>query len=144
MRVDFAHLEALRAGLSNTHSRRVSLPNRATGLVSAGRLEVFNPARVNKPLEPPTDLLERFPNADVRTRAAGDLIALPGGTKKLSDALIDLKIPRERRAGLRVLAIGSEILWVGLEPPLVSLRAQFPRPGSQRDAGGARTRPRGR
>ena len=122
VRVDFAHLELLRVALNAPQTTRVSLPNRATGLVSAGRLEVFNPARTTKPLEPPADLLERFPDAHVRTRAAGDLIALPGGTKKLSDALIDLKIPRERRDELRVLAAGSEVLWVGLERPLLSVR----------------------
>ena len=121
VRVDFAHLEALRVALTGTHSTRVSLPSGATGLVRAGQLEVFTPSRTDAPLEPPADLLERFPDAQLRTRAAGDTIQLAGGSKKLSNALIDRKIPRERRTDLRVLAVGSQVLWVGLEPPLMSL-----------------------
>ena len=127
--VDFAHLEALRIALADTRSTRISLPGGATGLVRSGRLEVFNPAQSARPLEgtdallePPLELFERFPDARSRTRAAGDTIELTGGTKKLSTALIDRKIPRESRDGLRVLAIGSQILWAGLEPPLVSVR----------------------
>ncbi len=126
VRVDFAHLEMLRVALAGTRSTRVSLSGGATGLVRAGRLEVFNPLQPAKPLEPPLELLERFPDADLRTRAAGDTIALTGGTKKLSDALIDRKVPRERRDDLHVLAVNSEVLWVGLEPPLVSVRVGSP------------------
>ena len=126
VRVDFAHLEALRAALSGTRSTRVSLARGATGLVRSGQLTVFNPAQTAKPLEPPPELLERFPDAQLRTRAAGDAIQLTGGTKKLSDALIDRKIPRELRDALRVLAVGSQVLWVGLEPPLVSVRVGSP------------------
>lgn len=126
VRVDFAHLELLRVALTGTLSTRVSLPSGAIGLVRAGQLELFKSAQLEKPaeqLEPPADLLKQFPDADLRSRAAGDTIKLSGGTKKLSDALIDRKIPRERRADLRVLAVGSEVLWVGLEePPLVSVR----------------------
>ena len=126
VRVDFAHLEALRSALNNTRSTRISLPGGATGLVRSGQLEVFNPAQPMKALEPPPELLERFPDAQLRTRAAGDTIELPGGTKKLSTALIDRKVPREHRDHLRVLAIGNQVLWVGLEPPLVSLRVGSP------------------
>lgn len=122
VRVDFNHLERLRTALIETRSRRISLSQGATGLVRAGKLTVFNPARPTKPLEPPPELLKRFPNAQLRTRSAGDTIQLTGGTKKLSDALIDRKIPRELRDHLRVLAVGKEALWVGLEPPLVSVQ----------------------
>ena len=122
VRVDFNHLEAIRSALADTRSTRVSLSHGATGLVRSGQLTVFNPAQPPKPLEPPLELLERFPDADLRTRAAGDTIQLTGGTKKLSTALIDQKIPRELRDSLRVLAAGSEVLWVGLEPPLVGVR----------------------
>ncbi len=126
VRVDFAHLEALRAALNSTRSTRVSLSGGATGLVRAGQLKIFNPTQPAKPLEPPSELLERFPNAALRTRAAGDTIELTGGTKKLSAALIDRKVPREWRDTLRVLAVDSEILWVGLEPPMLSVRVGSP------------------
>ena len=126
IRVDFAHLEALRAALNEPQTRRISLPSGATGLVRSGQLKIFNSAQppevtAQGPV-PPAELLERFPDAKLRTRVAGDLIQLTGGTKKLSEALIDRKIPREVRAGLRVLVIEHEVLWVGLEPPLVSVR----------------------
>ena len=39
--------------------------------------------------------LEGFENLVLRYRQAGDTIKLSGGTKKVSDLLIDLKIPRE-------------------------------------------------
>ncbi|MEZ4629242.1 MAG: tRNA lysidine(34) synthetase TilS [Deinococcales bacterium] len=48
----------------------------------------------------------------LRYRQAGDRMRLSFGTKKLSDLLIDRKIPRERRDSLRVLAIGLEVLWL--------------------------------
>ncbi|MBR6025583.1 MAG: tRNA lysidine(34) synthetase TilS [Firmicutes bacterium] len=35
-----------------------------------------------------------------------------GGSKKLSDYMIDAKIPREERDGICLLAAGSDILWV--------------------------------
>jgi len=49
----------------------------------------------------------------VRTRERGDRIRLSGGTKKLSDLLIDLKIPKDERDRLLVLANpGGEIFWI--------------------------------
>ena len=63
-----------------------------------------------------------FPNAIKRTRAAGDTIQLSGGTRKLSDVLIDAKIPREYRDSIQVIAQGSEVLFVGLEPPILDVR----------------------
>lgn len=57
-------------------------------------------------------VLERYPLLELRTRRSGDRIRLPGGGKLLSDLLIDLKVPRSLRDGLRVLAAGEEVLWV--------------------------------
>lgn len=48
----------------------------------------------------------------LRRRASGDRIALPGGTKLVSDLLVDLKVPREERDTLAVLAAGREVFWV--------------------------------
>jgi len=72
----------------------------------------------------PSWVLERFPNLELRSRRPGDRIRLRGGGKKLSDLLIDHKVPREERDALPVLASGGNVLWVsglaaavGLPPP---------------------------
>lgn len=48
----------------------------------------------------------------VRPRQRGDRIRLAGGTKLVSDLLVDRKVPREERDALRVLAAGDEVFWV--------------------------------
>lgn len=50
----------------------------------------------------------------IRTRRPGDTLEInrDHGRKKLKSYLIDEKIPREQRAGLLLLAEGSDILWV--------------------------------
>lgn len=49
----------------------------------------------------------------IRTRLPGDGIVLKGvGRKKLKDFFIDLKVPRDRRDQIPLLAEGSEIIWV--------------------------------
>jgi tRNA(Ile)-lysidine synthase len=63
------------------------------------------------PLEVSRSALE-LPGLVFRFRQPGDRITLAGGTKKLSDLLIDRKVPREERDSLRLLASGSSILWV--------------------------------
>ncbi|MBQ9942327.1 MAG: tRNA lysidine(34) synthetase TilS [Christensenellaceae bacterium] len=52
--------------------------------------------------------------ACIRSRRDGDRIMPFGmsGSKKLSDYLIDHKVPREKRDRLVLLARGSEVLWV--------------------------------
>lgn len=56
-------------------------------------------------------LLERG-GLSLRHREDGDRIRLPGGSKLVSDLLIDLKVPREERDALRLLAVGSDVLWI--------------------------------
>ena len=53
----------------------------------------------------------RFP-LTIRTRQPGDRICLPGGTKKLSDWMIDQKIPAGLRNQLPVLVQDQEVLAV--------------------------------
>lgn len=50
----------------------------------------------------------------VRHRLDGDYIYLKGlsGKKKLKDVFIDMKIPREKRGEIPVIAVGSEVLTV--------------------------------
>lgn len=59
-----------------------------------------------------TPLLLEHGELSLRYRADGDRIRLPGGSKLVSDLLIDLKVPREERDALRLLAAGSDVLWI--------------------------------
>ena len=60
----------------------------------------------------PGGLQLRFPPAAVvRGRRPGDRVHLRGGTKKLQDVFIDLKVPRRDRDGVPVIASGSDVLW---------------------------------
>ncbi len=128
---DFEHLEQLRSILKAGRTTRVSLPGDALGFVQHGQINIIPNRRGETrlaligPTLPP-ELLEQFPNAVLRPRAPGDVITLPGGTKKLAQVLIDRKILRETRDELRVLAVDHRVIWVGLEPPL--LDASFPQP----------------
>lgn len=53
-------------------------------------------------------------NLSVRNRRDGDFIYLQGSKqrKKLKDYFIDLKLPRELRGALPLIANGSEVLWI--------------------------------
>ncbi len=53
-------------------------------------------------------------NLVLRTRKAGDVIALPGmqGRKKIKSFYIDRKLPRAERDRLPLLAMDEEVLWV--------------------------------
>ncbi len=53
-----------------------------------------------------------LPDLVMRTRQAGDRIRMSAGSRKVSDVLIDAKIPREDRDSLQVLASGGEVVWV--------------------------------
>ena len=51
----------------------------------------------------------------LRPRRQGDRLALPAGTKKLQDILVDAKIPRREREHVGVVTAGNGIVWlVGL------------------------------
>ncbi len=53
-------------------------------------------------------------NLVIRTRKAGDFIVVDskGSRKKLKDFFINLKVPKEQRDKVLLLADGSEILWI--------------------------------
>jgi tRNA(Ile)-lysidine synthase len=127
---DFEHIERMRDALSSPRVERFSLPGDSVGVVQQGKLRVFGRTVQNENLEWPTAFdFSEFPWAKLRTRAAGDRIRLPGGTRKLSDVFIDRKIPRESRDTIPVVAQNNEVLWVGLEPPILDVRV-----GQTRDA----------
>lgn len=118
--VDAPHLEAVRQALSTRHPVRLSLPKGFTARIAYGRFDVLPPTPASGPAPLPKGLpeglepekLAAFPNLSLRTRRPGDRVRLPGGSKKLSDLLIDRKVPREVRDALLVLAAGGEVLWV--------------------------------
>lgn len=58
------------------------------------------------------DILER--NLVIRTRKTGDYIIVDnkGSRKKIKDLFIDMKIPKEARDKVLLLANGEEILWI--------------------------------
>ena len=66
------------------------------------RLKVLAPAKINWTLE-------------VRGRRPGDRIrplGMQGGSQKLSDLMINVKIPRRAREGWPLVLSGGEIVWV--------------------------------
>ncbi len=125
IRTDLALLERLQSALAAEHPVRLALPRAKTARLAYGRLEVIPSAQSQEssPAEPATTLpvevdSERLDLEKLfyRTRTPGDWMRLAGGRKKLSDVLIDAKVPREARDTLRLLAVSptgpSEILWV--------------------------------
>jgi tRNA(Ile)-lysidine synthase len=61
------------------------------------------------------DALQRDTNVlTLRTRRNGDRISPMGmdGSKKLQDMFVDMKIPRDERERVVLLAAGSEVLWI--------------------------------
>ncbi|MGE5380803.1 MAG: tRNA lysidine(34) synthetase TilS [Methylocystaceae bacterium] len=60
----------------------------------------------------------------VRSRCRGDRISLPGGTKKISDWMVDHKIPFRERASQMLLANGQEIVWIEGGPVAVTYQPQ--------------------
>lgn len=55
------------------------------------------------------DVLSRL---ELRGRRPGDEIKTEAGTKKIQDLLVDMKIPKERRDLVKLLALGNQVLWV--------------------------------
>ena len=78
-------------------------------LLAAGRLGVHGAFCA--------DALPAGAQVEVRTRRDGDYLPIRGGRKKLQDFLVDVKVPKNRRDELLLLACGSRILWI-LPSPL--------------------------
>lgn len=51
-------------------------------------------------------------NINIRKRQEGDFIKIKNGTKKLQDVFVDMKLPKDQRDDVNIVAIGSEILWI--------------------------------
>ena len=120
---DTAHIEEIRRRLSSPQPVRLSLPGNRSARIAYGRLEILEAHTLSPTVDhmaetgalPPDvdpERLEAFPDPVYRTRRPGDRIRLTGGNKKLSDLLIDRKVPREARDRLQLLASGENVLWV--------------------------------
>lgn len=125
--VDLHRLDLVRGHLTDETPWRTSVGDGAWARVAYGRVSV---ARASQPaagrvVADPVDLPPGAPpsvleggQVVLRGREPGDTLALPGGHRSLADVLIDARVPREARDGLRVLARGSEVVWVeGLAQP---------------------------
>ena len=61
----------------------------------------------------------------LRTRREGDYIAIKGGRKKLQNLFVDMKVPKEYRDSIRIIAVGSEILWLPAQPDRGVKKARY-------------------
>ncbi|MEW6420962.1 MAG: tRNA lysidine(34) synthetase TilS [Deinococcota bacterium] len=111
------HVSRLAAALGTGETAHVTLPGARDVTVTGGQL-YLTPQRW---LAPDFSLPAGW---TLRTRQPGDRVRLPGGTRKLSDVLTDAKVPREERDRVPVLAVGREVRWVGLQPPLWAVGAR--------------------
>lgn len=123
--IEDALAAAARLGVGAPPWRR-DLPRGVSAAIAYGRFGVgratdaaplpVEPRPVTAPADLPAGVSETVlhdrPGLVMRHRLPGDRIRLPGGTKLVSDLLVDRKVPRAERDGLRLLASGSEVLWV--------------------------------
>ncbi len=139
IQADFEHVEEIRLKLEHKNVSRVSLPKNQVAIVQNGRVNLI-PSESTESVDSDSSFSQlalkeiknkleniklefpEFSRAEHRTRLPGDTIQLSGGKKKLSELFIDLKIPREYRDSIQVIAQGSEALFVGLEPPILDVR----------------------
>jgi tRNA(Ile)-lysidine synthase len=131
--MDYQHIEAIRKQLSSDVPVRVSLPRSQLARIAYGKIRVLAPFQQSREPFPAVprrfekldkywleqiaetadlEKLKAFENLEFRSRQPGDTIQLSGGTKKVSDLLIDWKIPREERERLPVLASKKNVLWI--------------------------------
>ncbi len=121
-RVDARRIEEARRALAEPTPWRVDLDDARVLRVAYDRVEIVerpHPA-ATVPIRAAADLpdgvapevLDRHVDLELRGRRPGDRIRLPGGSKRVGEVLIDRKVPREERDAVRLLASGSEVLWI--------------------------------
>ncbi|UBV41897.1 tRNA lysidine(34) synthetase TilS [Deinococcus taeanensis] len=109
--VHAGHLDTLTAALTSGHTTHLDLPGAHPVTVTGGRLHLTPQAYPEPDFTPP-------PHWKRRTRQPGDRVALPGGTRKLSDVLTDRRVPRADRDRVPLLVSDHGVQWVGLTPPV--------------------------
>lgn len=120
--VSAERLEAIRGALGASEPWRTDVGGGRVARLAYGQVEVVRPseAAAEQPVRSVAELprevdpavMQRYPALTLRSRRPGDRIRLPAGRRLVSDVLIDRKVPREQRDGLRLLASGGEVLWI--------------------------------
>ncbi len=111
------HLEMLAEALRAGETAHITLPGAREVTATGGRLHLA----AQRWSEPAFTLP---PGWQRRARQDGDRIRLPGGTRKLSDVLTDLKVPRAERDAVALLVSDDGVQWVGLDPAVWAVGAR--------------------
>lgn len=113
--VHAGHLERIAAALQAGSTLHLTLPGNLPLSVTGGRMVPRETPEFPRPdFEFPAHWTLRHP-------LPGDRLRRQAGTRRLSDVLGDLKVPREWRSGLWLLVSeqggGQEVQWLGLPAP---------------------------
>ena len=109
--VHAGHLEQIAAALHDGSTLHLTLPGNLPLTVTGGRLESREVPELLRPD------FEFPPHWTLRHPLPADRLRRQGGTRKLSDVLGDLKVPREWRSELWLLATVQDVQWLGLPAP---------------------------
>ena len=112
LEVHAGHIDRLAGALGAGETAHLTLPGGTDVTATGGRLRLgpldFQPPAFTVP-----------PGWTQRTRQDGDRIGLPGGTRRLSDVLTDLKVPRADRSAVPLLVSpDGAVQWIGLTTPV--------------------------
>ncbi|MEJ2290340.1 MAG: tRNA lysidine(34) synthetase TilS [Deinococcales bacterium] len=120
--VSLERLETVRSALARETPWRVDVGSGRVLRVAYGRVELARPSargaavRVRSAADLPAGVdprvVDTHPDLELRSRRPGDRMRLPGGSRRVADLLVDRKVPREARDGLRLLASGRDVLWI--------------------------------
>ncbi|GGK14102.1 tRNA(Ile)-lysidine synthase [Deinococcus malanensis] len=111
------HIDQLAQAHRSGETRHVTLPGGQDITVTGGALHLGGHLFASPAFSWPDGWT-------LRKRQAGDRIRLPGGTRKLSDLLTDLKVPRQQRDQVPLLVSGQGVEWIGLEPNIWAVGAR--------------------
>ena len=109
--VHAGHLEQIAAALQDGSTLHLTLPGNLPLTVTGGQI-----VPPEAPEFPRPDF-EFPPHWTLRHPLPGDRLRRQGGTRKLSDVLGDLKLPRAWRGELWLLATEDKVQWLGLPAP---------------------------
>lgn len=110
------HLKQLAAALESGQTQHLSLPNNRAVSVTGGPFPALQLPSQFRAWPQPS--FTPPPDWTLRHRHASDRMRLEGGRRKLSDVLIDLKVPRAERDAVWLLAGEDGVQWLGTQPPM--------------------------
>ena len=109
--VHAGHLEQIAAALHDGNTLHLTLPGGLPLTVTGGQIVSRETPEFSRPD------FEFPPHWTLRRPLPGDRLRLQAGSRKLSDVLGDLKLPREWRGELWLLATEDKVQWLGLPAP---------------------------